>query len=228
MRAVTGLILAIVVAACLAAGAMGYKGYADARRAAPELKLRAASLKADGRGVDALGQEKLRILILVEDPAFEGHRGIDLHSPGAGMTTLTQSLAKRLGFKAFRPGIRKIRQTGYAMGLESRLSKEEILTLWLDTVPMGHGPDGKWVTGFFTASDAYFGKPPAELTEAEFIELVAVPIAPGVLNPIRRGDDYEARVSRIARLVAGQCEPASFRDVWLEGCATSEALPVTG
>lgn len=219
MRAFIVLVLVAVAAVALAVGAMGYKGYVDARRAAPDLKARVVALKADGQGAESLPQDYLRVLLLVEDPSFNNHRGVDLHSPGGGVTTITQSLSKRLAFREFRPGIRKIRQTGYAMGLETRLSKEEILTLWLETVPMGRGPDGKWITGFLAASDAYFGKPPSELTEAEFIDLVAVPIAPGVLNPLRRGDEYEERTHRIARLADGRCEPASFRDVWLEGCA---------
>lgn len=73
----------------------------------------------------------------MEDPGFAEHDGVDFSTPGAGLTTITQSAAKRLAFETFRPGIGKIRQTGYAMGLESRLSKDQILALWLDTLEMG-------------------------------------------------------------------------------------------
>ncbi|HPF22706.1 MAG TPA: transglycosylase domain-containing protein [Hyphomonas sp.] len=203
----------------LAAFAYGAKGYSDARHAAPELKARAAALAAAGRGPDSIDPENLRILILVEDPGFAFHKGVDLSNKGAGLTTMTQSLSKRLAFREFRPGFRKIRQTGYAIGLESRLSKSDILTLWLDTVPMGRDADGVWTTGFDTAGEAFFGKPLPGLTREEFIELTAVPIAPGRLSPLRRGPDFDARVQRITRLANGLCEPDAVRDVWLDGCA---------
>ena len=141
----------------------------------------------------------------------------DMITPGAGVTTITQSAAKRLAFEAFKPGIGKIRQTGYALGLESELTKEQILALWLDTLEMGKGPDG-WVTGFHRASEKNFGKAPTDLQETEFLSLVAVLIAPG---KYRLGTDDPAlaeRVERIARLVSGSCSPLDNGDVWLEGC----------
>ena len=210
----------LIVAAIILAGlAYGGQGYLDARTAAPALKARAAELTAEGRGASALTPDHLRILLLVEDPAFAVHKGVDLANRGAGLTTITQSLAKRLGFRDFKPGLKKIRQTGYALGLEAGLSKEEILTLWLDTVPMGRDADGHWTTGFHAASLAFYGKPLNELTDAAFIELVSVPIAPSLLNPLRRGERFEARVERITRRAAGKCVPDSVQDVWLEGCA---------
>ena len=213
----------LIGAALLAALAYGGQGYIDARRAAPELKARAAALAAKGHGLDGINPDYLHILILVEDPGFAVHRGIDLSNKGAGLTTMTQSLSKRLAFRDFRPGLKKIRQTGYALGLESSLSKEEILTLWLDLVPMGRDAEGHWTTGFHAASLAFYGKPLQDLTEEEFIELVSVPIAPALLNPLKRGEDFEMRVRRITRRAAGECAPDSVRDVWLEGCAVPAA-----
>lgn len=203
----------------LVAFAYAAQGYFDARRAAPELKARAAALAANGRGPEGIDPENLRILILVEDPGFALHKGVDLSNKGAGMTTMTQSLSKRLAFRNFRPGLKKIRQTGYAIGLESRLSKPEILTLWLDTVPMGRDANGVWTTGFPAAGEAFFGKSLQALTREEFIELAAIPIAPARLSPLARGPDFDARVQRITRLADGLCEPDNVRDVWLDGCA---------
>ena len=209
----------LIGAVLLAALAYGGQGYMDARRAAPDLKARVAALNSDGHGLDGIDPDLLRILILVEDPGFAVHKGIDLSNKGAGLTTMTQSLSKRLAFRQFTPGLKKIRQTGYAIGLESVLSKEEILTLWLDLVPMGRDAEGHWTTGFHAASLAFYGKPLQDLTEEEFIELVSVPIAPALLNPLQRGEDFEMRVERITRRAAGECAPDSVRDVWLEGCA---------
>jgi monofunctional biosynthetic peptidoglycan transglycosylase len=134
----------LVVAAALAYGA---KGYLDAVGDADTLRQRADGLIAAGRGGHDLGQDRLAELLKVQDPAFFDHRGADFHSPGAGLTTISQSVSKRLAFEDFRPGIGKIRQTGYALGLEARLEKDQILSLWLDTLEMGRGPDS-WMTGF--------------------------------------------------------------------------------
>ncbi|MDG1288402.1 MAG: hypothetical protein P8O11_01595 [Lentibacter sp.] len=96
----------------------GAIGYRDAVHHANAYGKQADRIIADGRGPDALGAERLEQLIKVQDPGFWEHGGIDLSTEGAGLTTISQSLSKRLGFDAFRPGIGKIRQTGFAFGLE--------------------------------------------------------------------------------------------------------------
>ena len=213
LKTASTLILAIFAAAL----AYGGWGYLDAIKDADALKLRADALIAENRGGQSLGDARLQQLLQVQDPNFQGHSGVDMITPGAGVTTITQSAAKRLAFEAFKPGIGKIRQTGYALGLESELTKEQILALWLDTLEMGKGPEG-WVTGFHRASEKVFGKAPTDLQETEFLSLVAVLIAPG---KYRLGTDDPAlaeRVERIARLVSGSCSPLDNGDVWLEGC----------
>lgn len=209
-----GLLLGLVI---VAAGLYGGKGYWDALSDAPELRQRADALIAQGRGGSGLGADHMAILLAVEDPNFANHSGVDFSTPGAGATTITQSASKRLAFEKFHPGIGKIRQTGYAMGLESRLSKEQILALWLDTLEMGEGPDG-WMTGFYTASSKIHGRPPAELSSTEFTRLVAVLISPASYKLRENDAALDERVARIEHLVAGACVPDGHSDVWLEGC----------
>ncbi|SFS04373.1 transglycosylase domain-containing protein [Yoonia litorea] len=201
------------------AGAIGYGaiGYRDAVRQADAFATRADALIADGRGPNDLGIEQLRQLILVQDPGFLDHAGVDLSTAGGGLTTISQSLAKRLGFEEFRPGVGKIRQTGFAIGLERRLTKNQILALWLDTVEMGRGPEG-WMTGFFTASENIYGRAPSELTDHEYHRLLAVLIAPGRFRLLESDTDLDDRAWRIARLASGDCSPESQSDVWLDGC----------
>ncbi|WP_245410693.1 transglycosylase domain-containing protein [Notoacmeibacter marinus] len=196
----------------------GALGYWDAVRQSDAFAERANALIANGRGPNDLGGEHLEQLILVQDPGYREHGGVDLSTPGAGLTTISQSLSKRLGFDTFKPGIGKIRQTGFAMGLESRLDKDQILALFLDTVEMGRGPDG-WMTGFFTASDSVYGHTPSELSDAEFQRLVAVMIAPARYRLLDEDAQLDNRAARIARLVAGDCSPIDHGDVWLDGCA---------
>ncbi|WP_193174493.1 transglycosylase domain-containing protein [Oricola nitratireducens] len=213
LKAVAFAVVLVIAAALVYGG----KGYFDAVGDADALRQRADRLIAAGHGGHDLGQDRLADLLKVQDPAFFDHRGVDFRSPGAGLTTISQSASKRLAFENFRPGVGKIRQTGYALGLEARLEKSQILALWLDTLEMGRGPDG-WMTGFFEASETIFGQSPANIDHEQFLELVAVMIAPGKYD--LRGEDpaLRERVSRIARLVEGQCAPLDHGDVWLEGC----------
>lgn len=210
-----GLFLLLALAA---AALYGFKGYLDARSDGAGLRTRADRLIADGRGPDALGPGRAEAVLKVQDPGYRDHGGVDFTTPGAGLTTLTQSLAKRLAFEHFKPGIGKIRQTGYALGLEQELDKTQIYALWLDTLEMGNGPDG-WMTGFFLASQSIYRKQPADLSDAEFQALVAVLIAPGRYDLRAPSEDLRERVRRIDRLVAGECAPADHGDVWLDGCA---------
>jgi membrane carboxypeptidase/penicillin-binding protein PbpC len=209
-------ILSIVLAAGLIAYAAS--GFFTARADAPELARRADRLIQTHRGAADLGPGRVDQLLLVEDPGYWNHAGVDLSTAGGGLTTLTQSLSKRVGFSDFKPGIRKLRLMGYAVGLESKLSKQQILALYLDTVWMGRGPDGP-MAGFFSASRAIYGRPPASLSQREFLTLVAVPIAPRTFDLVSPNKELLERVRRINRLVHNLCQPNGLRDVWLEGCA---------
>ena len=211
---VLGVGLLLVAVALFSYGA---KGWLDARGNADELAKRADHLIERNLGGAGLGETRLRWLLLVQDPGFFEHSGVDLTTPGAGITTVTQSLAKRLAFDEFYPGLGKIRQTGYAIGLERYLTKEQIIALFLDTVSMGRGPDG-WMTGFHRASIDVFGAPAAAISDDEFVSLLAVMIAPGRFDLREPGEDLRIRIVRIRRLIAGDCTPEDNGDVWLDGC----------
>ncbi|MEP4033773.1 transglycosylase domain-containing protein, partial [Roseibium polysiphoniae] len=172
----------------------------------------------DNLGAKSLGESRYRQLLLVQDPQFETHGGVDITTPGAGITTISQSLAKRVGFDEFTPGIRKIRQIGYAFGLERELSKQQIMALWLDTVEMGRGPDG-WVTGFHRMSEAAFGARPQAIDEEQYLSLLAVLIAPSRYRIGSTDEALSERVRRIRRLVSGGCAPLDNSDVWFAGCS---------
>ena len=58
-----------------------------------------------------LSKAQKEILIKVQDPGFYSHGGIDLSTPGAGLTTITQAIVKKLYFENFKAGIAKIRQS---------------------------------------------------------------------------------------------------------------------
>jgi monofunctional biosynthetic peptidoglycan transglycosylase len=208
----------LLVLTILASGYTAY-GYFDARHDAPQLSIRADQLIAQGHSAEGLGPGRIDQLLLVEDPGFWQHSGVDFSTNGQGVTTLTQGLGKSVGFAKFKPGIRKLRLMGYAMGLESKLSKSQIIALALDEVEMGRGPTG-WMKGFYSASNIIFARSPDQLTEPEFLKLVAVLIAPRNFDLKNGNVALKTRVGRIQRLVQGGCEPSGVADVWLEGCAS--------
>ena len=212
--------IAIFLAGAPVLALAGYMagGWIDAARMSADLSAEADAIIAAGGGGDSLGDERLGWLLAVEDPNFYGHRGVDLKSPGAGITTITQSLAKRVAFREFKPGVAKARQTAFAVSLERHLEKEQILALALDRAEMGQS-DEEWITGFHKASEVFFGAPPQDIQDTEFIRLVAVLIAPGKLNAASGGPALAERVRRIERLLASECAPTGNGDVWLEGCA---------
>ncbi len=211
-------LIGFVIAAAIA-GLLGYgvKGWFDARQDAAGLQARALEIVAAGRGAHSLRPDRLWALLQVQDPGFYDHSGVDFSTPGAGYTTLTQSLSKRLAFGEFIPGIRKIRQTGYALGLDSILSKDLQIALFLETAEMGNSDQG-WVTGFHNASQVFFKTPLNDITDTQFYALVAALIAPAQLEIQRPGPKLDERIRRISRLVNEECQPLDFSDVWLEGC----------
>ncbi len=210
-------LLAIIGLIILALAAYTGKGWYDAKTDAPDLQERAKSLTAQGLGAQSLGSEKRALLLTVEDPSFDVNNGTDFSSLGAGQTTITQSLAKRLAFDKFKPGIRKLRQTGYAIGLSQSLRKDEVLTLFLAENSF-RGADGRWTKSFDAASRRFFGKPIADLDRDKFILLIASGIAPKEMAPDAPNAKLLDRAGRIERLVSGQCKPSSHDDMWLEGC----------
>lgn len=196
------------------------KGYWDAFRDASQLRKHAIRLIEHELGGASLGRERLAMLLRIEDPNFAEHFGVDFSTSGAIDTTITQSLSKHLGYKEFYPVVDKLQQSGFAMGLESWLSKEQILALWLGSVEMGRGLDG-WMTGFHKTSFAIYNRHPADLNSREFNRLLAVLISPGAYKLEENDSALNERVSRIERLFTGACEPKGASDVWLEGCQAS-------
>jgi membrane peptidoglycan carboxypeptidase len=164
-----------------------------------------------------LPQGWLDELLRVEDPGFYEHNGIDLTSPGAGITTLTQGLVKIHYFDDFKPGLAKFRQTVLALVLDSKMSKKSQLVLVLNTGQLGY-VDGEEVSGFAQASEKYFGKPFTAINHDEYLSLVAMLIGPVNYNIASNPKANAERVSRIEKMLAGECAPTGLTDVYYSEC----------
>jgi penicillin-binding protein 1A len=116
-----------------------------------------------------------------------------------GGSTLTQQLAKNLFLKPDRTLERKIEEAILAVYLETRYSKDEILTLYLNRVYFGAG-----VYGIEAASERFFGKPARELTLPEAAILAGSVKAPSRYNPEASPKDSLARASVVLEAMEEQ------------------------
>jgi penicillin-binding protein 1A len=146
----------------------------------------------------------INALISTEDVRFYKHNGVDFYSfitsmlstakgERRGGSTITQQLAKNLfetrkrksqGFIKHIPVIRtivyKCKEWLTAFKIEHVYNKEQILTLYLNTVPFGNNS-----FGIKTASLKYFNKTPDKVTPAEAALLIGMLKATSSYNPIK-------------------------------------------
>lgn len=163
--------------------------------------------------VSDLTEKQLQILLKVEDPAFYEHHGVDFWTAGAGITTLTQSLVKEIYYEDFQPGLAKIEQTLLAIFVADPLiSKNDQLSLFLNIYHFA-SKEGQQIYGFEQAARAYFNKPLKELTEDQYIALVAMIMAPGTFNVSQHPDRNAERVARIKKVVSGEYQPKGLFDL---------------
>lgn len=132
-------------------------------------------------------------LIATEDKRFYAHSGIDMKGTlravftggmQGGGSTITQQLAKALldqgRVSGLRRMIEKLKEWIVAVKLEKNFTKEEIIALYLNTVPYSDN-----VFGIRNASRTFFQKEPDRLTVDEAALLVGMINGPGLYNPRR-------------------------------------------
>lgn len=176
----------------------------------------------------ALSRRQTDILIKVQDPGFHTHKGIDLTTPGAGLTTITQAITKKLYFDHFKPGLAKIRQSLIArFVVNDMIPKDDQLTLFINTMHFGT-VDGKPITGLASAAAAYYHQSVEALTEDQYISLIAMLVAPGAFHLIDHPEWNRERTHRIKALMAGRYTPRGLMDQYygrLPGEVIEAGLP---
>ncbi|MDR9761049.1 penicillin-binding protein 1C [Rhizobium redzepovicii] len=164
-------------------------------------------------GVADVDPQFLRMLIAYEDQRFYDHGGVDAWALGraslqfirngrivSGASTLSMQVARLIEPRAGRSLSAKLLQLARAVQIERRLSKEQILDLYLT-----HAPYGGNLEGVRAASLAYFGKEPRRLTVAEAALLVALPQLPERRRPDRNLQAaHEARKRVLERVAVAE------------------------
>lgn len=162
--------------------------------------------------------------IAIEDKRFMTHKGVDWkRTAGAvlnfflgfddssyGGSTITQQLIKNLTGNNEPTIQRKVQEILTALNLEKVKSKEEILELYLNIVPLSQN-----CVGVRAAANTYFGKELSELTLAECASLAAITKYPTKYDPIQnpknnleRRDDILDQMQKQGKISESEMEQA--------------------
>jgi membrane peptidoglycan carboxypeptidase len=142
------------------------------------------------KSLSEISPSVINALLATEDRDFLTHEGIsvrglvratvnNLKGSREGGSTITMQLARTLYLSREKTIKRKLAEIDIAMRLESMLTKQEILLLYLNTMYLGHGTYGIWA-----ASQEYFSKPPSQLTIPEACTIIGLLCAPSAYEPV--------------------------------------------
>lgn len=151
---------------------------------------------------DDLSPNLVNALIATEDIRFYNHSGIDFRrfstavlflGTRGGASTITQQLAKNLFPRKrfdniFTKATTKLKEWITAVRIEERYTKEEIITMYFNTVEFGGNS-----FGISSASKTFFGKKPLDLSELEAAMLVGMLKAPTRYSPVRNPENAMRR-----------------------------------
>ena len=143
----------------------------------------------------------IQAFVAAEDARFYQHRGFDLQGITRafyknieagrivhGGSTITQQVAKSLYLSSERKYMRKIKEAILAYKIDKYLTKDEIMSLYLNHIYLGHG-----TYGIEAASHGYFGKSAKYLTLPEAALLAGLPKAPSSYSPFINFDKARQR-----------------------------------
>ncbi|MCD8517250.1 MAG: PBP1A family penicillin-binding protein [Burkholderiaceae bacterium] len=140
-------------------------------------------------------------VLAAEDDGFYQHGGIDwagviraglanvaAMSKTQGASTITMQVARNFYLSSEKTYTRKFYELLLTYKIESSLTKDQILELYLNQIYLG-----RRAYGFAAAARTYFGKEVSELTAAEAAMLAGIPKAPSRFNPVTNMPRAQAR-----------------------------------
>ncbi|MBP3502213.1 MAG: penicillin-binding protein [Clostridia bacterium] len=156
-----------------------------------------------------------KAFVAIEDERFYNHSGVDLKRTLAATTTylikgdssfggstITQQLIKNITNERDNTGKagveRKIKEMSRAYQVEKMISKDQILELYLNIIPLG--ADGGDICGVEIASTYYFNKSASELSIEECAFLAGINNAPNTYNPFKNADNAEKQAQVMAKI----------------------------
>jgi len=184
----------------------------------PKIPLRVFS--ADGKLIGEFGEERRAVvkleqvpktlvnaIVAAEDERFYQHGGVDylgvaraalsnFTSGGAkqGASTITMQVARNFFLSKEKTLTRKFNEMLLAFKIESNLSKQQIIELYINQIYLGQR-----AYGFASAAQTYYGRPLAELSIAQQAMLAGLPKAPSRFNPIANPSRAKLRQQYVLR-----------------------------
>lgn len=160
---------------------------------------------ADGKAIAEFGSERriplsfeeipaqmVHAILAIEDARFYDHQGIDAKGllraaisllksgrVSQGGSTITMQVARNFFLTPEKRFMRKLKEMLLAARIEEELSKNDILTLYLNKIYLGQR-----AYGLGAAAQVYYGKKAAELSLAQCAMIAGLPKAPSANNPI--------------------------------------------
>lgn len=191
--------------------------------------------------LSAMPEDLKNAFIAAEDHRFYEHDGVDWLRTGKallnavfhfdsrfGGSGITQQLIKNISGENEISAWRKVKEAYRAVALERRYSKEEILELYLNIVPMGEN-----TVGVSSGAEMYFGKKPSELTLRECVALCAIIKAPARYDPVKNPENNRQRslailgeMYRYGMITAEEKEEAAGETLRLTAGEKKEKEPV--
>ena len=146
-------------------------------------------------------------IISSEDERFFEHGGVDYRglaravyelvttgNKQSGGSTITMQVARNFFLTKEKTYLRKLNEIVLSYKIESDLSKEEILALYLNKIFLGYRS-----YGVAAAAQTYYGRPLAELTLDEYAMIAGLPKAPSAFNPIANPSRAKLRRNYVLR-----------------------------
>lgn len=160
--------------------------------------------------INKLPRRLIQAFVAAEDSNFYQHKGLDylgiaramvkniIHlRKKEGASTITQQVAKSMLLTPEKKFSRKLKEAILATRMEKKLSKDEILYIYLNQIYMGAGSYGVQL-----AAETYFAKNVEQLNLAEMAMLAGLPKAPNSYSPIKHmGKAKERQAYVLERMV---------------------------
>ncbi|WP_219851636.1 penicillin-binding protein 1A [Methylibium rhizosphaerae] len=202
LAAAATLLVAMMVAIALAVAYPNLPEISGLTDYRPKLPMRVYA--ADGVMIGEFGEERRNFVpireipkvmqdavLAIEDARFYQHQGVDYlgviraglaqfsEAKSQGASTITMQVARNFYLSTEKTFTRKIYEILLALKIETLLTKDQILEVYMNQIYLGQR-----AYGFAAASEIYFGKPLKDLTVAEAAMLAGLPKAPSAYNPI--------------------------------------------
>lgn len=178
-------------------------------------------IRREYTALDSIPPQAIRIFIAAEDKDFFSHHGVDLFAViramyqnitsgkrVSGASTITMQLARLIIPAQQRTLSAKLREAWNALRLERMLSKQQILELYLNSIPFGFQAEG-----ITSAARTFFALPLAELTAEQLCCLAVIPRYPAGYNPLKHPEVCAEKAAELyAAVFLHEKQPLSAQD----------------